>query len=251
MIRIKQKTGPSKPKKMKKVKAAATDDDQGSKKIKKSKQTKPIKNKVKKGTKSGKVTKPKKQNKPGQFVLRRMTDDDTGRRSFPTSIDLDKQIRMLPKPDTQMNLTSEMKEMLKEADMGFSSISGVLETGDQEMGADEIRNNMKPKKKAYSGLPGWGNWANSKSMTQEMPDVPVPKKRQEEYKQRVFINKDLPPNPHVVRELPFPFTSKADYEASIAANIGPEFASRRLVGALSQIKKKVQYELDETWKRSH
>lgn len=249
MIRIKPKTGPTKPKKVKR----SRDDSDDHPKSKKSKPKKEQKPKVKKVKKAGKISKRDKPRKPGQFVLRPVSDDDNSdielESTFPTSIDLNKQIKMLPRPDTQMNLTQDVKQMLKDADMGFSSISGVLETGDEEMGADEIRNSMKPEKKPYSGLPGWGNWANTKTMTQDIPVEHFQKKRAEFYKKRVHIEKDLKPNPHQVTEIPFPFESAEAYEASIAANLGPEFASRRLIRGLAQCKKKVEYENDETMER--
>lgn len=79
-------------------------------------------------------------------------------------------------------------------------------------------------------LPGWGSWAGSginpnKKIKKLILKFPKEEKKREENKGNVIIvdnaNKKL--REHQVSNLPFPFTSVKDYEASIRAPIGNDF----------------------------
>ncbi|XP_038222329.1 U3 small nucleolar RNA-associated protein 14 homolog A [Zerene cesonia] len=104
---------------------------------------------------------------------------------------------------------------------------------------DEI-NNDRPKE-INLRLPGWGNWGGKgvkapKRRKNRFISKPIPKiPRRDENKGDVIINEMQLPQlkAHKVSELPFPFTSVKDYEASIRAPIGntfiPETAHQKLI----------------------
>lgn len=166
---------------------------------------------------------------------------------FPITIDLQKHIKLAPKNDSRLHLSKDSVEMIKQSDAGiFDSISGMLDRGDEELGIDELLANKKSnqKSKAFSGLPGWGNWANSRTITQPVDEKP--KLRPEERKRKRVHIAEQPKNIYQVSEVPFPFVSVADYESSIRANFSQEFNSRRVHQILSKSKKKVDMELEET-----
>lgn len=89
-------------------------------------------------------------------------------------------------------------------------------------------------------LPGWGSWTgkgipeNSRKKRRFIMKFPKEVQRRDENKGDVIIieggNQQV--RQHLVAELPYPFTSVADYEASIRAPIGrnfvPENAHRQL-----------------------
>lgn len=90
-------------------------------------------------------------------------------------------------------------------------------------------------------LPGWGGWAGhnmkpnkrkQKRFIVKMPEAPP---RRDENKGNLIINEnqDAAVRAHQVADLPFPFTSVKDYEASVRAPIGntfiPESAHRQLI----------------------
>ncbi|XP_014244568.1 U3 small nucleolar RNA-associated protein 14 homolog A [Cimex lectularius] len=104
---------------------------------------------------------------------------------------------------------------------------------------DEI-NADKPKDVDLT-LPGWGHWAGcsmppvkkrktSRRFVVKFPEV----KRKDATRQHVIINEnvDVRLKDHMVNELPYPFKSVKEYEASIRAPIGnnwiPEVAHKRL-----------------------
>lgn len=168
------------------------------------------------------------------------TGDDS---PFPTSIDLNKHIKMVPKPDSRLTLSKASQKMIEDSQL-FSSISNVLESGDKELGVDELRKKAAPPPK-FSGLPGWGNWANSRTI-HNADVVAPPKVRHEEIKKkRVYVKDDVNKSIHQVVDVPFPFTSVKDYESSIRVNFSQEFGSRRVHNLLAKSKKKVDMELDE------
>lgn len=174
-------------------------------------------------------------------------EDQSEESPFPVTIDLQKHIKLAPKNDSRLHLSKDSVEMIKQSDAGvFDSISGMLDRGDVELGMDELlaskRSNQKTK--AFSGLPGWGNWANSRTITQPVEDKP--KVRPEERKRKRVHIAEPPKNNYQVTEVPFPFVSVADYESSIRTNFSQEFNSRRVHQILSKSKKKVDMELEET-----
>lgn len=79
-------------------------------------------------------------------------------------------------------------------------------------------------------LPGWGSWAGT-GIEKRQPrkklilKFPKPEERREENKGHVIIvdNDNRKLRQHQVSKLPFPFTSVAEYEASIRAPIGRDF----------------------------
>lgn len=90
-------------------------------------------------------------------------------------------------------------------------------------------------------LPGWGDWAGHnmkvnnrkrKRFIVKLPDAPP---RRDENKGNLIINEseDLAARVHQVSDLPFPFTSVKDFEASVRAPISntfiPESAHRKLI----------------------
>lgn len=101
----------------------------------------------------------------------------------------------------------------------------------------EIKNN-----ELQLAMPGWGSWAGA-GISQEVQNrrnkrlllkLAEPEKRRDDNKDRLYINETTSKQArgHMVSSLPFPFTSLADYEASIRAPIGrnfvPETAFRML-----------------------
>lgn len=164
---------------------------------------------------------------------------------FPITIDLQKHIKLAPKHDSRLHLSKDSVEMIKQSDAGiFDSISGMLDRGDEELGIDEVRSKKQSKSKAFSGLPGWGNWANSRTISQPVDERP--KIRPEERKRKRVHIAEAPKNNYQVTEVPFPFVSVADYESSIRQSYSQEFNSQRVHQILSKSKKKVDMTLDET-----
>lgn len=105
-------------------------------------------------------------------------------------------------------------------------------TKDSEIKNDELQ----------LAMPGWGSWAGA-GISQEVQirrnkrlllKLATPEKRRDDNKDRLYINETTSKQArgHMVSSLPFPFTSLADYEASIRAPIGrnfvPETAFRML-----------------------
>uniref|UniRef100_A0A336LL16 CSON013685 protein n=1 Tax=Culicoides sonorensis TaxID=179676 RepID=A0A336LL16_CULSO len=164
---------------------------------------------------------------------------------FPLTIDLKKHIKLAPKNDSRLKLSKDSVEMIEQNYAGmFDSISGMLDKVDEELGMDElIAKKNKQNAKAFSGLPGWGNWANSRTISQPVEEKP--KVRPEERKKKKFHIAREPKNNYQVTDVPFPFVSVADYESSIRANFSQEFNSRRIHQILSKSKKKVELELEE------
>lgn len=79
-------------------------------------------------------------------------------------------------------------------------------------------------------MPGWGSWAGAGISKEQMErrnkrlllNLAPKEKRRDENKEGVFINEEASKQlrNHLVSDLPFPFTSLKDYEASIRAPIG-------------------------------
>lgn len=91
-----------------------------------------------------------------------------------------------------------------------------------------------------TSLPGWGSWGGAgikqktrRKMFKKIPVLP----RKDDNREKVIINEDAVVSKklssHLVNELPFPFTSVRDYEASLRAPLGrtfvPETAHATLV----------------------
>lgn len=81
-------------------------------------------------------------------------------------------------------------------------------------------------------LPGWGSWAgtgikpNKKRLILKMPPAPV---RKDQNKGSLIINEkaNLKIKPLLVSEVPFPFKTVKDYEASVRGPIGNTFVPER------------------------
>ncbi|XP_053694897.1 U3 small nucleolar RNA-associated protein 14 homolog A [Sabethes cyaneus] len=113
---------------------------------------------------------------------------------------------------------------------------------DFEQEKQEERDRNKPKEVDLS-LPGWGHWAGAgisqkktnktrRKMFKPAPVLP----RRDDNKEKVIINEDAVNKnlaSHLVNDLPFPFVSVKDYEASLRAPLGrtfiPETAHTTLV----------------------
>ncbi|XP_034243687.1 U3 small nucleolar RNA-associated protein 14 homolog A [Thrips palmi] len=90
-------------------------------------------------------------------------------------------------------------------------------------------------------LPGWGSWGghnlkpSKRKQRRFMVKMPEAPPRRDENKGNLIINEneDKPVREHQVSNLPFPFTSVKDYEASVRAPIGntfiPQTAHRKLI----------------------
>ncbi|KAE8746197.1 hypothetical protein FOCC_FOCC007069 [Frankliniella occidentalis] len=90
-------------------------------------------------------------------------------------------------------------------------------------------------------LPGWGDWGghnikpNQRKRKRFIVEMPKPPPRRDENKGNLIINdtEDSAARAHQVSELPFPFTSVKDFEASVRAPISntfiPESAHRKLI----------------------
>ena len=87
-------------------------------------------------------------------------------------------------------------------------------------------------------MPGWGSWAGAGISAEAQAKRKAnankrlllkfnqkPEQRRDDNKQNVYINEDVNKQlrTHLVSDVPFPFTSLADYEASIRAPIGRAF----------------------------
>lgn len=102
---------------------------------------------------------------------------------------------------------------------------------------DEIDRN-KPKDIDLT-LPGWGSWGGTdiKKVSKKRFILKMPKEvpRKDDNKGDLIIkeHKDVKVKAHQVSEVPFPFNSVKDFEASIRAPLGntfvPEMAYRRLI----------------------
>ncbi|XP_055640514.1 U3 small nucleolar RNA-associated protein 14 homolog A [Toxorhynchites rutilus septentrionalis] len=113
---------------------------------------------------------------------------------------------------------------------------------DFEKEKQDERNRTKPQE-VDTFLPGWGSWAgagiserktrkNRRKLFKAPPVLP----RRDDNKERVIINEEglnKKLTAHLVNELPFPFVSVKDYEASLRAPLGrtfvPETAHSTLV----------------------
>nr|CAD7601348.1 unnamed protein product [Timema genevievae] len=90
-------------------------------------------------------------------------------------------------------------------------------------------------------MPGWGDWAgqnisvSKRKKRRFVIKIPKDAPRRDENKGNVIINqeKDIKVKQHQVSDLPFPFESVKDFEASIRAPIGnnwvPEMAHRKMI----------------------
>ncbi|RZF45935.1 hypothetical protein LSTR_LSTR008312 [Laodelphax striatellus] len=97
-------------------------------------------------------------------------------------------------------------------------------------------------------LPGWGSWGghavkeNKRKKERFIVKFPTVLPRRDENKGNVVINEDhdAPVKPLLVSDVPFPFTSVKDFEASIRAPIGstflPQKAFRKLTAPTVQTK---------------
>ncbi|XP_011504581.1 PREDICTED: U3 small nucleolar RNA-associated protein 14 homolog B [Ceratosolen solmsi marchali] len=91
-------------------------------------------------------------------------------------------------------------------------------------------------------LPGWGSWGgkNIKPSTRKkrrfLIKMPKPPPRRDENKGDVVIIEEKCPKigKHLVSELPFPFTSVQDFEASIRAPLGRDFVPEKTFSKITQ-----------------
>ena len=89
-------------------------------------------------------------------------------------------------------------------------------------------------------LPGWGSWGGkdlklpSRKRKRFIVKFPKEAPRRDENKGDVVIIEEKSPKikKHLVSELPFPFTSVQDYEASMRAPIGRDFVPEKTFSKL-------------------
>lgn len=146
-------------------------------------------------------------------------------------------------------LNTELPELLTmEEDEGDdSNMAGIAEAFEDDDVVEEFNNEKaeeieksKPKNIDLS-LPGWGSWGGKDLKTPKKKrrkfiiNFPKKPKRKDMNKGRVIINEDgnEKARPHMVSEIPFPFKTVKDFEASIRAPIGntfiPEVPHRRMI----------------------
>lgn len=146
-----------------------------------------------------------------------------------------------------------------DSDLKNMTIVEAFEDDDIVVDFEKERENERKKntdEEIDLSLPGWGNWAGcgivkdnkqheQQSKKRLILKFPKEEKRRDDNKVNVYINEDNIQNKklkeHLVSDLPFPFTSVKDYEASIRAPISREFipeTALRLLTRPSMITKK-------------
>lgn len=148
------------------------------------------------------------------------------------------------------NLDSALPDLMVEEDNAENNnqkniIMEAFEDNDivQDFSKEKQEDLDKDKPKDIDlNLPGWGSWAGTginpkkqrkrKRFIVKMPEV-LP--RRDDNKGTLIINEkaEAKIKPHLVSEIPFPFKTVKDYEASIRAPIGntfvPELAFRKYI----------------------
>ncbi|XP_047107435.1 U3 small nucleolar RNA-associated protein 14 homolog B [Schistocerca piceifrons] len=178
--------------------------------------------------------------------LQRMTDTISGVQQVnraKTDIDPKKFIAVKAKPlDSELPDVADMEEALD--DEGDESARQLTIT---EAFADDdvVEQFRKEKEEAVKksepedidlSLPGWGTWGG-KGILASVPKkkkkrfiikFPKPPPRKDSNKGDVIINeeKDVKIKEHQVSEVPFPFTTVKDYEASVRAPIGATWVTQ-------------------------
>ncbi|CAH1407060.1 unnamed protein product [Nezara viridula] len=142
---------------------------------------------------------------------------------------------VLPDLDEKGDDSQEEEEEEKEKHLNL------MEAFAEDDIVDQFREEKKVEEKKSKGkeidltMPGWGSWAGtgvekkSKRKTRrfivKFPKVP----RKDKKKPNVIINEDPVPKlrEQLVSELPYPFTSVKDFEASIRAPIGKNWVTEK------------------------
>lgn len=137
------------------------------------------------------------------------------------------------------------KEKRKAADLSQEELVDLAfdDEVDEEFAAEkrQVEEGEDPKKKHDDDdeLPGWGSWTGEGT-------APPPKKRRRTNETTKKTNAPKSSSPHVilnpkpikqraklkVAQVPYPFTSRAQYEKYLAAPIGPEWNAKRAVQEL-------------------
>ncbi|XP_058446563.1 U3 small nucleolar RNA-associated protein 14 homolog A [Malaya genurostris] len=183
-------------------------------------------------------------------VTRAATDPPTASANE-VSIDPQKIIQMKPKhllsaiPDFATNgdgLSDEEDPYQKQKLTIAEAFEDDDIVADFEQEKQEEKNRTQPKQVDLF-LPGWGSWAgpgishkkakkNRRKLFKPVPKLP----RRDDNKEKVIVNEDgvsKELSAHLVNELPFPFVTVRDYEASLRAPLGrtflPETAHSTLV----------------------
>lgn len=161
-------------------------------------------------------------------------------------IDPNKHINV--KPQKQFSeLVGDLEETGNDSDEDNTQKNDLMEAFADDDIADEFRKEKEEESKRNKPeninfeLPGWGSWGGTsiptksrrkrRRFTLKLPKIP----RKDENKEHVIINEDPIPKlrQHLVNELPYPFTSVKDFEATIRAPIGknwiPERAHKKLI----------------------
>lgn len=127
---------------------------------------------------------------------------------------------------TAIPKTEEANEMFQDeddvAEMNKMSLAEAFEDDDIIQDFIQEKQEVEKKEDPVDLLPGWGRWAGHDLKIRE----PKRKRKiQENKKEQIILTEDLSSEfkKHQVSDLPFPFKSVKDFEASIRAPVGREF----------------------------
>lgn len=135
--------------------------------------------------------------------------------------------------DDVMDDDQEQKMTIMEAFADDDVVAEFKEMKEQEAKSTELT-------ELVPTLPGWGDWGGTgllprkRKKPRKMLDVPLPPRKDQD-KEDVIINEDANPKlkNHMVKQLPYPFTSTDDFEANVRAPLGrdwvPETAHQKLI----------------------
>ena len=126
----------------------------------------------------------------------------------------------------------DMDEELDANDEQQMTIAQAFEDDDivADFSKDKSKDSEVKDAEIQLAMPGWGSWAGAgiskerleKRNKRLLLNLAPKEKRRDDNKEGVFINEEASKQlrTHLVSDLPFPFTSLKDYEASIRAPIG-------------------------------
>lgn len=128
------------------------------------------------------------------------------------------------------DLLSSQKSIVAEAFAGMDVVKEFAQLKRSIVEQDE------PKEQTELRVPGWGSWAGEgAALPRKRKARPAPQQEEKQRKKRaddglahVIINerKDKKALKYTVASVPYPFTSKEQYESSIRQPLGPEWNTR-------------------------
>ncbi|KAJ7063357.1 Utp14-domain-containing protein [Mycena amicta] len=142
--------------------------------------------------------------------------------------EVDAQEAMLARKGKGNKGAFEQRELVARAFAGDNVVRDFEEAKQREIASDA------PKEVDLT-LPGWGSWGgphassnqSKKKFTQQIPGV-LPTARADHGKAHIIISEkmDKKAAKYLVKDLPYPFTSKAQYERSLQTPVGREWNTR-------------------------